>query len=497
MSSITVTSDGSSRSVKDTQFAGVSADELPEPTVDFSCKKETAETIPSVIVDVKQGDSWVRIPVTETTLWENKDGPASISKTAKVKFPMEWGGVSILQFVDGFQTQNTLAEQDEKYDQCRIFFYDDNTENDNVNSRYVLKHFGYVGSLGPAKNGTGKFWVYDPSKLMAGISVGESFTQPTIDDIVSFVVGEIKSKSIFTDVKTTAGSNINTSQKVDQRGTVGPSQILTTALLEGVLGANSSTALPAQKTFKSNRSNLVDLMNWFSNLTDSRWWFEPREEGITFVVDGSFEGSTGFERKYFTDNESPQQVLDAIPSDETSFTDIDVLNNNAIVDMKPYNTLIVRGESKPSERNNNPYRGAASTSPHTQEYPFVKVRYEPLYKRAGEYEYLPSDIEGTKTTLDATEDEAVNEMRKHLEDSTEGSLELRGEPHMEPYDYVTTIPVCQDTYPNTEAAPITWEINAVKHIHGGNRQYTCELGLSIAVQDDKITTVDKKYKETT
>jgi len=127
----------------DDNFVGTDAETLPDADLDFSCKSAPREVHPEVVVDVKQGKDWVRIPVVSVEQWVNKDGPADMSRTAKVHFPMEWGERSIAEYINGFQSQNNLREQSDPYDECRIFFYDHELD------EWVISHYGYVGGVGP------------------------------------------------------------------------------------------------------------------------------------------------------------------------------------------------------------------------------------------------------------------------------------------------------------------------------------------------------------
>jgi len=203
----------------DDNFAGSdgypNTDNLPDADLDFSQKNDNAPMNPEVVVDVKQdidvtddaqlledgaelvvgeeveaGDEyetkkeqWIRIPVTEVTEWINKDGPADMTRTARIKFPFEWGDHSIIQYINGFNSQNNLAEQNDPYDECRIFFFDNDID------EWVTAHYGYVGGVGPANTeGVGKFWVYDPADLMQGIQVSKNWSEPSMGTVIDFML---------------------------------------------------------------------------------------------------------------------------------------------------------------------------------------------------------------------------------------------------------------------------------------------------------------------
>jgi hypothetical protein len=159
--------------------------------------------------------------------------------------------------------------------------------------------------------------------------------------------------------------------------------------------------------------------------------------------------------------------------------------------------LEVFGESQRADLrgDNNPYDDASSAGIPSEEYPYVKVQYGPLLDRANGFEFAPNPIESDKVIIDAAKQQAKNELRKHLEETTEGSLQLRGEPHIAPHDYIVTLPVCEDTYTNVEAEPVEFEVNAVKHERTATEQYTTELGVSIQVVDSKINVIESEYRK--
>lgn len=245
------------------------------------------------------------------------------------------------------------------------------------------------------------------------------------------------------------------------------------------------------------------MMDWFTNLIDARWWFEPTANGPVLTVDataykeGSEEGN--MERRYFVDEavtDEWQKLRRDNGKDDTYFTSANTLNNNALVDIKPFNTLLLFGESE-TLRERYPFQFGSSSAPAamTSTYPWIKVQYKPLLERADGYEYSSTPIESDKSYLKQATEQARGEFRKHISEQTEGSMELRGEPHIMPFDYIVTVPTCNDTYRNANADPITWEVNGVKHIRRAGEQYKTELGVSIAVLDEHIT-VESEYRET-
>lgn len=524
----------------DGSFSGTDAESLPPADLDFSCKG-SAVVNPEVAVDVQQNGQWVRIPVTEVQEWINKDGPADMTRTANVKFPFEWGEHSIIQYINGFASQNNASDDDQPYDVCRIFMYDSEIE------QWQITHYGYVGGIGPASEpGVGKFWVYDPADLMKGIQVSKSWGEPTLANVMEFAlrgtdengrdVG-LEKRSVFEgpiDMYVMGQEEIPQRKRQDVRDRntqefvlqvpesiplIGGYQIDSSTLVKDIFNFVEDNIvdprLGGQKRFQVNRHNMVDYMDWISGLVDARWWFEPSPTGPVLVLDAtafkSGDGQGDYERRYFAEQELVEDGQ--VPSEGvTPFAEVNTLNNNALSDIKPFNTLYAYGESttfrerysmngyesqEAAEENrqaSEDFQNAASAGAYTESYPYVKVTYPPFLERAGGYEYTAQPLESDKVYLTEVENEAKREFRNHIAEQTEGSMQITGDPHIMPYDYLVTVPACNDTFPNANMEPITWEVNGVKHTRSGGDRYKTELGVSISLDDSQITTV-AEYKE--
>jgi hypothetical protein len=523
----------------DSGFEGTSADTLPEASLDFSCVNSGVVN-PDVVVDVMQNGEWVRIPVTGVEQWINKDGPADMTRTAKVTFPFEWGGHSIIQYINGFDSQNNASDQKKPYDVCRVFFYDEEIE------EWQITHYGYIGGVGPAtETGVGKFWVYDPADLMKGIQVSKSWGEPTLQNVLDFAlrgtdeqgrpVG-LEKRSVFDSgigIHVMGRGEIPQRKQTDVREEDTQNFAITGSLpligsfripVPGIIGDIFNWVeeniveplLGGQKRFQINRHNMVDYMEWVSGLVDARWWFEPSPDGPVLVLDATaFKSGAGkdkYERRYFVEERLVEDGYS--PPDKPVYGEVDTLNNSALADIKPFNTLYLYGESTTYRERYGGGRGyrsvqaqedaeastsedmsvAASPGVYTEEYPFVKVQYPPLLDRAGGYEYSAQPVESDKVYLEEAKNQAVREFRKHIAEQSEGSMELIGDPHIMPFDYLVTVPTCNDTFRNANAPPMTWEVNGVKHSRMAGERYTTELGVSLTVDDSQLN-VTAEYRE--
>lgn len=485
---------------------------------DFSCKSENPPQEPEVRVEVKDDGSWVRIPVTLCELHINKDGPAGITRTAKVKFPAEWGGKNITQFINGFS-----GIDDNEYDECRIWFHDDEPSDAN---HYQICHYGYIGSVGPAaETGVMKFWVYDPADLMRGVPASKTWDSPNIAQVLDYVVRDeengFENRTIFDDIKVyIAGENevrkkkkeidptsiIATDESETDEGDgllsigAGPFQFkfndIIDDITETLFGSDVTTGwLEDSKYFKLNRHNLVDMMDWFAERLEAKWHFEPTPDGPVLLfdnsksikVDGQDKGE--FSRREFIDREMLTYDVSEGYTPPTSFINrdvfepIDVIHNQALVDIKPYNTLYLYGQE------NATIRGWDGVK---EDFPYVKLQHEDLYNNAGKNEYSAPVVESDAIRLDDAEAEAKKEFREHLEEQTEGTITLKGDPYILPYDYITVQPVCKGTFPNADVSPVDYEVNSVTHRRAADERYKTELGVSLRFEESDIEVVESR-----
>lgn len=513
--------------------------------LDFSCKSDDPPQESEVRVEVKEDGKWVRIPVTMCELSINKDGPADITRTAKVKFPLQWGGHDIAQYINGFS-----GIDDNEYDECRIWFYDGEPTDEN---HYEINHYGYIGSIGPAaETGVGKFWVYDPADLMRGIKVSETFEDPTIYQILDFVqngyddqgrpVG-INHRTIFDNIGVyLAGEEEvrKTKEHLEQRRedgfgfgvddeedadwsietpdlpVVGSFQIDITNSFQDMIDYYFGTDVTegvwrwgSDKQFKLNRHNMVDLMNWFAERLEAKWHFEPTPEGPVLFFDNTKsvrsdgQDKDEFSRREFFDRNifgSLDSIGSGDPSDFENrdvFEPVDVIHNQALIDIKPINSLELLGEAhNPSDRTPN-VRHTVGTGmgAQTEEFPFVRLEHTNLVQNANGQTYEPSAVESDAERLEDAEVEAKKEFRKHLEEETEGNMVIKGDPYIMPYDYITVNPICRGTFSETDVPPIEYEVNSVTHRRTAEEPYKTKLGVSIKFSDSDINIVTSEYRE--
>lgn len=523
--------------------------------IDFTDCDSTSNE-PKAVVDIETPSlftdrDWIRIPLTSVEMWVNSNGPAMINRSAKITainnfepspkdikyaFTEEntdvFGGglfvsdaqeeVTSLDFLLG---QNIDAVSEEiapnieesdlqfggAFPLARVYFYDSQID------EYTISHFGYIGSYGPAESSIArKFWIYDTADLIRRIPVGKVFSKPTVGTLFDFIANGTDDTDNAVGVNNATPIPLNgisapNKSQLTQRqlGVPADDDGLFAGAVEdvlqrasfGVFGNDTENNVKGRQSFVRNRNNMVDVYNTVARFLDAQWYFRPQDDGVVLEFRTNIS-STNYSR-LFTDT----SLIDS----EDQFT-VETTENNALIDIKPINTIRVNGESKylsdeqreQQEETNRQFtdgivefiEGSGVNTPFTSKYPSVKLRYEPLYKRAGNKELGPTNVDAPTSTIDETKRYVIDEFMKHLRETTEGSITLRGDPFVLPRDYIRTVPSCAGE--SVDAIPITYEVNEVYHKRTSGEPYTTELGVHAAVNgniDSDDWTVTGEYKQ--
>lgn len=499
----------------DAQFDGFEHDSLPSVDLDFSVKSRGRANQPEVVVDIKNDGQWIRLPVTKVETRVNKDGPADITRTSRVDLPVTWGrtpdGEEKVPIYDYVGESQKISEENAEFDVARVFYWNQYT------SEYNVKQFGYVSSIGPGdQDGTFRFYVYDTSDLMTSISVSKTYDSPTAVGVANFVAYDadygIESNSPIpiTGIATTRpGEPVEVEGAISSFGSGVAGWINENVpIVEEEEGDGLGEATDdwlddalhtgGHKHFRRNRHTLVDVMNWLTDEIGGAWYFKPKADGVSLVVNNGVDDDFKIARSSYYDGQADVVFSDHEYLQGHNPENVDVINNSSLEDLKPINHLELNGESADSFLGVNTDRtviGGPLGAPrgHTNKYPHVEVTYPPLLERSGGSELGPRPIESGKQTLSEAKKEAVKKFKEKHEDNTDGSIEVKALPSIRPYDYIAAVPVCNDTF-DASMDPIQYEVNSVNHTASADQPYTTSLGVSMALDEDKIE-VEATYEE--
>jgi len=349
-----------------------------------------------------------------------------------------------------------------------------------------------------------RFFVYDPSDLLQNIPVTKSYDAPTAQTVLNFAVREIRDADFFsyngysTTVEGDEIVDIDGSLETltdNTRGWVTENvPIIELDQTENVPTVGLNTG--GKKHFTRNRHTVVHVLEWLTDEIGGAWYFVPEDDGVRLVVNNGTENTDGVASSSYYDGNFEPPEYDYLEG--FNHASIDVLQNSSLEDLKPINYLELLGESADSFLGVNTenfiegFFGAPTG--HTDKYPYVQIEYPPLLERTGDLRVGPRRVESGKGTLGEARQEAINKFKEAHEDSTSGSIVLRGTPPIRPYDYMSAVPVCNDTY-DADMDPIQYEVNTVVHHSDPAEHYTTELGVSMLVIESEIDVVTDEYRE--
>jgi hypothetical protein len=500
---------------RDAQFDGFDHESLPSVDLDFSCKSEAQSTQPEAIVDIKNDGKWIRLPITRAETRVTKDGVADLSMTSRIDLPVTWGStpdaeekIPIYEYVGAAD-----KEENAEFDLARVYYWNQYIE------EYSIEQFGYVASIGPSnENGAFRFYIYDASDLMTNIAVTKTYDSPTAESVSSFVAFDdeygLENNS---PIPIIAVSSTGLGEQVDITGTIEENTMAsdvigwfddTTPILKFLDIEDEDEQLNplreylddalhtgGHKHFRRNRHTLADVMDWLTDEIGGAWYFEPRPEGVVLIVNNGATDDFSIGRSSYYDGQFDPELTEYLNGFNP--VAVDVINNSSLEDLKPINHLVLNGESADSflgiNVDRNVFEGPlGAPRGHTDKYPHIEVTYPPLLERTNGRKLGPRPIESGKQTLAEAKQQAVKEFKQAHEDNTDGSIEIRALPPIRPYDYISAVPVCNDTF-DAEMNPIQYEVNSVVHQVNAEEPYTTKLGVSIALDENAIEVSDE-YK---
>jgi len=502
------------------------------PLNSSDCKAFVDIEASSYLRDNDNAIDWYRLPLNGVELWINKDGPAAINRSAKITafnnlnredvpaFPVvDRNSVEDdvdLYSLDTYFDKMLFSDTEQNNDgfvRGRVWLYDDTIE------EYKLTHHGYVGSYGPTSNSLlRKFWIYDVADLARDIPVGKEFENATLSELIRFVLSGtddagkdvgIEKKTPFTVRNVVFPSEDELASRTLQQFDLetileGATDRIPIAEIPSTLVERASDLLKAPqllkekftedtKKFTRNRNNLVDVLNFIAKLIDGVWHFEPVQNGIKLHL-----------RANWSDTDYGREFIDQTQTEKENKFTVTVRENTALSDIKPINTVSVNGESVqtlPSGEKEASGPTVLTGETFTESYPHAKLRYDPFYEAAGGRELGPTDVRSDATDLETAEKQAYEEFIAHVEETTEGRIELFGDPMPLPYDFINAVPACLgQQVANRE--PIAYSINDVHHKRYAGEQFVTELGVHAKVEGSPVDgdgsnfTIESEYKQT-
>jgi len=368
-----------------------------------------------------------RIPVGNVDIHLRKDGPASSSRYAEVTFAASFQG-------ERYASLFSAATPDEQdgFDVLEIDVHDE------VSGDYALAFKGCVTGVGPTADGPREIWearAQSPAHFLSQVPASARFTEADAEAAVAYVAETLDKKLPFPVRDTVSGIDIVPTGIIER-------EIVGNAFTEpvGVLTNAVLGRINTPRTFTANRDTLADVVNWLENKTGTYLSFVPLDDGVGLVA-----------------TEKPasrSHTAHYLPDGDTM-----VVENNALSELRPFNTLVVKSKAARSLAE----IGGYELNVPRDTFFAAKARHTALYERAGGVElhtdpHVSSDSESKRETVA----EARRRLKDRVDSTTAGDMILRLKGHVAPFDTITARPTCNGVDDAT-TQPLEYEIHRVHH----------------------------------
>jgi len=380
-----------------------------------------------------------------------KDGPLSLNGHAEVYFPSEWNDQNY-----GAVVRALDPSQDNVYDPVDIDIRDE------VSGEYVTVHRGFVMGVGGGKKGNleRRMHVGDVSQLLGAIPFSGEYNQNAdIEKVLTDAVDTINEQvaPVFGEIEL-GGSD---------PGRITPESRSPTISFFEITSAAIDVFIRSGKKFELNKHTVQDVFDWLEDKTDLWFYFAPSEgDGVDLVVERN-PTKKGFEAGHVSDGDG----------------DFEVIENNALYEIKPYNTVTVQGEQ---------YR--PSFEADYEEYPRATATHTVLKEKAG-ITLQPEVFFDESASEEVITERAKEELKQLLDDAGHGEIILSPAPNVTPFSTITAQPACGDRV-EEDVPPFEYEVEEVVHriaarTYRNNErihQTTCRVSTKVDIDDIEVET---------
>ena len=414
-------------------------------------------------VDAKLFVNGVRVPITDIDIRKRKEGPLSYTAYAEGTIISPYDGTD---YIRAFRGSSPTSQTDE--DVIRIAVKDYTTE------IFSDSFIGTVTGIGNSPDGIERSWSFRAEgfgHIFDAIPAGKTFGGDAgfnIDTVVEYIRKELNKRA---SISLTQSAGVTTETKI--QGSKGFLEKARDFILPSTLVKPADPVEPDfTKTFQRNRDTLTDVIRFL----------EDTFNVYTFIVSiGGEPTLVVTEDPHFMDHKA--HYLGG---------ELQIINNDALAELRPVNTLIAKGDAKGSR--SGPI-GVFERYEGPPLYGKAVARQEQLYERAGQRELVADTIEVDAKERKTIEQKARRQLKESIDSATGGDMQTFLRTPIKPYDVIEAQPTCDETAATT-LDPITYEVNRVHHkIRSGKRSGTVlDVGLHTDVQDD-VTIAEFGWEE--
>lgn len=400
------------------------------------------------------------VPPARVDLYCRKEGPLGVNRYAEVQFVSPFNGT------DFFTVLNTDgSDEQSEPDTLRIEIRDQNAE------AYTTAFHGIVTGVGDARTDNRKIKHCRAEGIEHFLDrIPASFKYKGNEPKPVRVVVDAILKQLRNGVPLPIGFE-------ELPESVGGLFTLGGTLLPVAADALSDKKLISGKTFQANKHTLKDMVQWLSGKLDGRFWIVPTKDGGIF--------------QYFS---NPVTQSASLKAEYLSGGQLRIINNTAVNQIKPLNTVIVNGRAASTFTELGPFEINTPEDSFTQ----VKARHDVLYQRSGNTE-LTAEIKKSDAESKAeVKTEARTLLKKKIDQSSTGSIHTVLDREVQPFATIEARPTV-----NTEAnqvPAITYEVHRSHYkIHPNDRDTVPHVELNCGIKTDPqsdITIVSSNEKDT-
>lgn len=393
----------------------------------------------------------VGIPVIDegVTLYERKDGPCSITRRADITFPIKSEEATWTDHIDAFSESGGMQQATVRFTGIDI----EGNQNDYERTKLI----GYVSSVGSRRGANvGRLVVLGPYKFLN--SIPASFTVQVNDP---YIGGATKYRELLNYIVERYNQEIDVFPDIELGD-------IDEVADEDIVKEYTNSSI-SQTHFTASRDTLADVVEVVSGRNDVRIWFEPHDDG-TITLEAQRDPGSDY--------------------DATEGGDIPVIYNDALYEMRPFNSLRLRGAEGIDidyEFDITPFPVVTATA--EGQYPEAEAWYPPLVDRAGKKLFRVENSSRSKEPKVRTE--AKSRLKEMLDEVSGGTMDTALSPELRPYDRLTAKPACASII-DADVPELTYEVERTAHTLAPDdndrdpQVPSTEVSLSMSIDPSKI-----------
>jgi len=431
---------------------------------------------PGVETDSRVFVNQTRVPVADIDIHVRNEGPASITRYAEGEIASPFQGVDYIDAFDGVDD----TESQDSFDTVRIDVRDYET------GQYATQFHGIVTGVG---NSTGlsriwKFRAQGPGLLLDNIEASKRFSGEVgvlRDEVLTYIRNRLSEKLPFSvgggqvgEFEPPESTDLSDSDAISETGAIDAAPINREENIEAIREVREDRILDSQ-WFRPNRHTVTDVVNWFERKTGTRLWITPTGGGGSLFATANPTGA-------------PPHTAHYLNGDNT----IRVVNNDALSELRPVNTLVVAGKA---DRSTNSVGQYEQSEPPSGRYVRAVARHDGLYRRAGETELRAQrDYESDSQQKSTVESEARRLLADEIEGATGGDMQTLLRSPIQPFDIVRAQPTC-DEEAGTNTQPVDYEVSRVTYRIRPDDISHCQVNVGVKVDPQEDISVESSWEE--